>query len=905
MSNSDEAKPQIVCGRYVLTDPVRYGGMSVVQKVFDPQESRFCAIKRMKPDRYDEIRGKESFHREYAALNDVSAHPNIVTLYDAGSDDYGFYMVLEWVPENLVDWINRNGPQRWSDFYPSLGLPILQAISYAQSRGWNHRDIKPQNILITDDGSPKIADYGIAKQFEKPALGLTFNQFRSVPFTPPEDDSGNWSGSRDCFSWAAVSVYCLTGTMPTDYGALSDQATGLDRDSVPVAILHQALSHNPAERPPLASALLADLNTWWATQFAQEKVRRIYLQIDQTCLTHLLRALGASDRREVEAHVTQELNEVDVGLKARPIGGGQVALRISAVTWVFEVQRSGVRRDCLVIKRAWPFRAGDVERHRETGYRVPLEFTFATPLNSASAAKTIEDLFFEVEAFEAENRDRHLLAQRERVFRVWYAFLRAKADYEGRRENAITYVDCRFHYNIVTLTTEIPPPLEIVGQSRVIRSTSGKHVFCDIVDTNLDEVVVAVTFGDASTIPRRGRLDVNTIAAEKSIERQRQALDAINYDRAASPRLKGLLVDPSSARPPIKISRPKVGGGPFDPEKADILQSALGTQDILAIQGPPGTGKTRLIEEILAQYLSRNQPHRTLLSSQTHVALDNVIERVRVREPGIDIVRIGRLDDPKISSKCRDLVLARKAEAWSEQVRSRARTFMNKWAESRGLNRSSIEIGMLAERLILLLQQQRTIRSSLTSANRRVAAVEEDEETKLDETGSADSPAIDTAAVEAEQNVGELRNTLARVNQDIDEVRARLRATGGYGIELAEQTEEKELADWSSMLLGQGENQMECRALMELQEEWMLRVGRSSDFHAAMLTSAQVVAGTCIGMAGVRGMENVVYDLCIVDEASKATATEILVPMSRSRKWILVGDPAQLPPFFENDSITL
>jgi superfamily I DNA and/or RNA helicase len=72
-----------------------------------------------------------------------------------------------------------------------------------------------------------------------------------------------------------------------------------------------------------------------------------------------------------------------------------------------------------------------------------------------------------------------------------------------------------------------------------------------------------------------------------------------------------------------------------------------------------------------------------------------------------------------------------------------------------------------------------------------------------------------------------------------------------------------------------------------------------------MLTSAQVVAGTCIGMAGVRGMENVVYDLCIVDEASKATATEILVPMSRSRKWILVGDPAQLPPFFENDSITL
>ena len=72
-----------------------------------------------------------------------------------------------------------------------------------------------------------------------------------------------------------------------------------------------------------------------------------------------------------------------------------------------------------------------------------------------------------------------------------------------------------------------------------------------------------------------------------------------------------------------------------------------------------------------------------------------------------------------------------------------------------------------------------------------------------------------------------------------------------------------------------------------------------------MLASAQVVAGTCIGMASVKGMGEIAYDLCIVDEASKATATEILVPMSRGRKWILVGDPEQLPPFFEDETVTL
>ena len=88
---------------------------------------------------------------------------------------------------------------------------------------------------------------------------MTLGRFRSAPFTPPEDDSGILSGTRDCFSWAAVAVYCLTGKVPADYGALEAAAADLaDRADVPVEILRTALSNDPTERPPLASALLAD-----------------------------------------------------------------------------------------------------------------------------------------------------------------------------------------------------------------------------------------------------------------------------------------------------------------------------------------------------------------------------------------------------------------------------------------------------------------------------------------------------------------------------------------------------------------------------------------------------------------------------------------------------------------------
>jgi hypothetical protein len=832
------------------------------------------------------------------------SHPNIVSLYDAGVDEEGSYMVLEWVPSNLAVWLGQRGVMSWPEFYKSIGRPVLEALAYSQGRNWSHRDIKPSNILITDDGTPKISDFGIAKQVERPALGVTFMGFRSTPFTPPEDDIEQWRGSRDCFSWAAVAVCCLTGKTPSDYGELARLVSGLEREHIPVSLLEAALSHTPNERPALASALLAELEAFEIQRAASiQPTVRCYLQIERECLARLMRAMDASERPAVEAGLLEELNEVSVGVRTWQAPDGTPGLRVCAVTWTLEMTMNP-NTGRLVIQRAWQSRASEVERHREGSYRPSLTFIFETPRDPVAARSAIEQLCVEVSAFEAEERDRALLARRERVFRLWYAFLRSKADFEARRENAIAYVGTKIRENRLALTTELPAPLEIIGQSRVIHLPSGGHIFCEVLDVNLDEVVVAVTSGDLDLLPRQGRLEVNSIAAERAIERQRSSLDAVNYDRAASPRLKSIIIDPSTARLPVTVTAPNVRGGQFDTEKMEVLRRALGLQDILAIQGPPGTGKTRVIEEILVQYLKQNARHRVLLSSQTHVALDNVIERVRVREPSIDVVRIGRIDDPKVSPACRDLILDRKAEAWSEGVRRRAQSYMTQWAQDRGIDRSNIEVGMLAERLILLLGHERTLEETVREANARVRALNDRAEQKLADTGSAESEEIETDTVQAQSALAAASSALTTLRVKIQEVRDRLCVAGGYGAELAARSDEGELRDWSSMLLGNREDERLCRSLLELQEDWLLRVGRSSDFHAAMLASAQVVAGTCIGMARVRGMAQVAYDLCIVDEASKATATEILVPMSRSKKWILVGDPEQLPPFFEDDSIT-
>ncbi|PZU21795.1 MAG: hypothetical protein DI589_12840 [Shinella sp.] len=881
--------------------------MSTVRKAYDIQACRFVAIKQMKNVSSSDLRWKESFNREYSALSDLSLHQNIVELYDAGVDEGGNYIVLEWAETNLSEYISKVGGLTWDEYYQKIGRPLLEALSFAQSRGWTHRDIKPQNILIADGGVPKIADYGIAKQFDKPSLGLTFSGFRSAPFTPPEDDSQQYSCSRDCFSWVAVSVYCLTGRIPADYGAQEAALRDLSADLVPTDILLAALSNDPSERPPLASALLADIDAWSSQHVSSSaSAQTVHVGMDPTLSGRLRRLLSQNDDDLVRREILEELNEISVGVKLDDQHlGARTRLRIFAVSWVFEGVVDDKKRDILILDKAWPFRPQEVERRRENSFRAGCRFTFDPPAASPDAEKAIDELLLGVEAFEAEERDRAIVAQQDRIFRLWYAFLRAKADLEGRRENAINFIDRRVDENKVVFVTELPASFEVVGQSRVVKQTSGSHIFCDVVDVNLEEITVSVTSGNASRLPKQGALELNTIAAEKAIERQRYALDAVNFNRSPNPRLRTLLADPSTSREPTLIDPPKrIEGGPFDSEKLDILKRALGVQDVLAIQGPPGTGKTRLIEEILVQYLALHPDHRVLLSAQTHVALDNVIERLRVRQSTINIVRIGRVDDPKIGTASRDLILDRKAQAWADGVIASSSKFLTQWAVERGIDRTNTEVGMLAERLILLMQRRTDLRERLNEANARLKTVNDQAEAKLTETGSAESAELSESSVEAQQIATALRVASDRVRVEIEEVRARLSSLGEFGKELSSQEEEDELREWCNALLGETDGSAQFRDLLELHEEWVLRVGRSSDFHAAMLASAQVVAGTCVGMAGVKGMAEVAYDLCIIDEASKATATELLVPMSRSRKWILVGDPEQLPPFFEDESVT-
>ena len=152
-------------GRYRIEDEIGSGGMSTVYRAFDETLERQVALKIMHGDISSDPAALERFRREARTVAQLS-HPHVVMVIDAGEDEGHPYIVFEHVRgETLKDRIRREGP-----------LPIAEAVAYAievgralqaaHERGLVHRDVKPQNVLLDEEGRAKVTDFGIALGLE-------------------------------------------------------------------------------------------------------------------------------------------------------------------------------------------------------------------------------------------------------------------------------------------------------------------------------------------------------------------------------------------------------------------------------------------------------------------------------------------------------------------------------------------------------------------------------------------------------------------------------------------------------------------------------------------------------------------------------------------------------------------
>jgi len=206
-----------LAGRYELLEKAGDGGMAVVYKAKDKLLNRFVAVKILKPEFTKDLKVIESFRRESQAAASLS-NPHIVNVYDVGREGSINYIVMEYVEGKVLsDIIKERGPLPAREAL-TIAKHIAAGLSHAHKNQIIHRDVKPHNILITQDGVAKITDFGIAKAVNAATIvGQTGTVMGSVHYFSPEQARGGYVDEKsDIYSLGIVLYEMLTGKVPFD-----------------------------------------------------------------------------------------------------------------------------------------------------------------------------------------------------------------------------------------------------------------------------------------------------------------------------------------------------------------------------------------------------------------------------------------------------------------------------------------------------------------------------------------------------------------------------------------------------------------------------------------------------------------------------------------------------------------
>lgn len=207
-------KGQKISDRYQIIKAIGEGGMANVYLAYDTILDRDVAVKVLRGDLANDEKFVRRFQREALSASSLT-HPNIVEVYDVGEDHGMYYIVMEYVEgRHLKDLIKKRGKLTTSEVIDIM-LQITDGMSVAHDSYIIHRDIKPQNIMILENGLVKIMDFGIAMALNSTQLTQTNSVMGSVHYLPPEQASGKGATLQsDIYSMGIVMYELLTGKLP-------------------------------------------------------------------------------------------------------------------------------------------------------------------------------------------------------------------------------------------------------------------------------------------------------------------------------------------------------------------------------------------------------------------------------------------------------------------------------------------------------------------------------------------------------------------------------------------------------------------------------------------------------------------------------------------------------------------
>lgn len=915
----------VLDSRFILRELIGGGRMSTVYRAEDTFAGNAeVAVKILDTSHSDEIK-QEVFKRETSALKRLR-HPNIVTLRHCAwaKTEQVFYLVFDHLPYSLDKYLRGEQLAQFGKIEPHRVMrELAEALVHAHSENVIHRDIKPSNILFDGNGHPMLTDFGISKLVTQLTVGETLAGFWSAGYASPEQRaSKSTSTNSDIFSLGATFFHLLAGQEPPPEGPTPSMVDQFVSGPPPLKnALKRMLAPEPEDRPASGSGLLTALDV----TLRLEMLPKHFLILTNNAIRDIASAGYASgeDFPQIAEAVLDdlggvEINEVDIHTDDQR--QSDIIILGASLRLVCTPDENN---DALIVKAVHiPYIANlEAERGRSMSYRAqwsPVQGWFRSGEDGASLTAAVGDLtelLARLSSYETKGAvDRVRRNSRRDFIERWKTALSHDLTRIEREASTLSYAEVAEEPDLLRFTlTDLPPdglnweddtPLAVRPSIQEHPSPVGNLIGIQGRVVEVAKHTRRPGRGDRP-VPGSGLLSINMMEARTANTRQQSALNAFLHEQMANPNLAGAIIDPShSTRSPARDL--EFSQDWLLEDAKDVVRRAVSSNELFLIQGPPGTGKTSVIAKIILQILRQDPDARILLTSQSNVAVDHALTQIAraAGDPAPEMIRLGRAE--KISSGGEAWTLDGRALSWREEVLDRSQP-----------------------RLDRLRQSEREMRMSLKADSEPaspeagdLATLEEWIAEAKDMAGQLQEYKLEYDSLSGETSESNKAEALDAVEQTRTLLQEQLHALNGL---LPEPVDIQENMDESAALAriieaaasrDQNDSQTDDPAQKELQRiqelrrilsEWHSVVGLTSDFHVLIGRSARVVAATCLFSANLfRGgwgtwqpESETRFDWAIVDEAGRATVPEILIPLVRSERAILVGDERQLPPMVD------
>ncbi len=348
-------------GRYEIQDVIGVGGMAVVYKAYDNIDDRIVAVKVLKEEYLANEEFRRRFKNESKAIA-VLSHPNIVKVYDVSFGDRLQYIVMEYIEGiTLKEYIEKRGIIDWNEALFFI-IQILRALQHAHDKGVVHRDVKPQNIMLLENGTIKVADFGIARFSHSESRTVTEKAIGSVHYISPEQAKGELTDEKaDIYSVGIMLYEMLAGQLPFDAdNAVSVALMQVNKEAalprtinprIPVGfeqITMKAMQKSTRERYQSAAEMLLDLEELKRNPNIKFDYQTYFVDMDAT------RPIG---KIQEKTRMIPVVNGATGEVKEKPVmvpPSAEVQKKVQAISETHEteavqdVQKKGINKKAII-----------------------------------------------------------------------------------------------------------------------------------------------------------------------------------------------------------------------------------------------------------------------------------------------------------------------------------------------------------------------------------------------------------------------------------------------------------------------------------------------------------------------------------------------------------------------------